>query len=370
MPAGPLAKAMAAEYRNLGEQAAEVADRRHNRAVPQVAVVIAARNMEAFIGSTIESVLAQTLDDFEMIVVDDGSEDATGRIVTAVDDPRMRLISIPSSGPSVARNAGLAAALAPLVVFLDADDLLCPDALAQMVATMATHRERVACFGHHVKIDERGRLLGGGEPARFKTLPAHDTLRHLLCRNFIANGGAVCVRTGAARRVGGYDPTLRYSEDLEFWCRLAAISDFANLGDRVVLQYRMRPSGANVTLAGSAFRPNLVALDKIFAAPAVRSRFSTRERRVYRRLAEANKHWSAARNALTQNRLLRFTIYLLAGALRYPESLLRWRLIYVFLRGLPLAWRTEQTVTGSDRTRPPSCSRAPSSISSDGPARR
>jgi glycosyltransferase involved in cell wall biosynthesis len=127
--------------------------------IPQVAVVTAAYDMARYIGATITSVLDQTLPNFEMIVVDDGSHDATARIAAAVDDPRVRLISTPNQGPGAARNRGLAACRAPLVVFLDADDLLLGDALETMVATMAANAGGVACFGHHVKVDEDGAAL-------------------------------------------------------------------------------------------------------------------------------------------------------------------------------------------------------------------
>jgi len=303
--------------------------------IPQVAVVTAAYDMARYIGATITSVLDQTLPNFEMIVVDDGSHDATARIAAAVDDPRVRLISTPNQGPGAARNRGLAACRAPLVVFLDADDLLLGDALETMVATMAASPGRVACFGHHIKVDEDGAALGSATPSR--PLPATNTLRHLLRKNIIVNGGAVCIRTEAARRVGGYDPNLRFGEDLEFWCRLAALSDFVPMSERVVLKYRLRRSGANWNLAGTPFRPNLEALEVIFAAPALRRRFTDRELRRYRRLAEINTHWLAARNALTEGRLVRFAQFLLAGALRYPDSMLQWRLIYFFFRNLPLS---------------------------------
>jgi glycosyltransferase involved in cell wall biosynthesis len=303
--------------------------------VPQVAVVTAAYNVESYIGATIASVLEQTLPSFEMIVVDDGSRDATAGIVAAVDDRRVRLISTPNNGAGAARNRGLAACRAPLVSFLDADDLLIPDALERMVATMTASPGQVACFGHHIKIDENGAALGSTAP-RSRPLPAQDTLRHLLRKNIIVNGGTVCIRTEAARRVGGYNPSLRFAEDLEFWCRLAVLSDFVPISGRAVLKYRLRRSGANWSLAGTPFRPNLEALEVIFAAPALRQRFTERELRRYRRLAEINVHWLAARNALTEGRVVRFAQYLIAGALRYPESVLQWRLIHLFFRNLPL----------------------------------
>jgi glycosyltransferase involved in cell wall biosynthesis len=304
---------------------------------PEVAVITAAYDMEAFVAATIASVRAQTLQAFEMIVVDDGSKDRTAEVVIGIGDPRVRLISIPNSGVSAARNRGLAACTAPLLVFLDADDLLTPDALARMVATLKARPEAVACFGHHVRIDEHGAPVDGDRPSALKRLPERDTLRHLIAKNVIVNGGALCIRTAAARRVGGYDPRLRFSEDWEFWCRLAALGDFVALPDLIAVQYRVRFSSANTTLAGTPFHPNLEAIDRIFEAPAVRARFSARELARLRRLAESNVHWSAARNTLSERRLWRFAAYLLAGALRYPESLLQWRLAYLFLRSLLLA---------------------------------
>lgn len=301
---------------------------------PRVAVVTAAYNAAPYIEETLRSVHAQSLDDLELIVVDDGSSDGTPDVVKAVDEPRLRLITIPNSGVSTARNRGLEACTAPLVVFLDADDLLRPRALERMVETMRAHPDHVACFGHHAKIGEEGQAYGAAAPSTLKRLPERDTLRHLLRKNVINNGGAVCIRTEAARQVGGYDPTLRFAEDLEFWCRLAALGDFVPIED-VLLSYRVRPTGANNTLAGRPFHPNTEALDRMFQAPAVRARFDDRELRRLRHDAEANLHWSAARNELGARRFGRFAHYLFAGLLRYPDSLLKWRLIYLFLRGLP-----------------------------------
>jgi glycosyltransferase involved in cell wall biosynthesis len=308
-------------------------------ATPPVAIVTAARNMEEYIGKTIGSVLRQTLTDFEMIVIDDASNDATSLAVAAITDPRVRLISIPRAGVSAARNRGLDACRAPLIVFLDADDLLLPDALDRMVAAMAAHPHHVACFGLHVKIDEDDAPFNNEAPSPLRPLPAKNTLRHLLCGNVIVTGGALCTRTAAARRIGGYDTTLYFAEDWEFWCRLAALGDFVALPDFIAVQYRVRTKGANAALAGSPLRPNLQALDVIYQAPAVNERFSAGELRRFRRLAESNLHWAAARNELIKGHILRFTTYLIAGALRYPESLFQLRLTYALFGCLPFIRR-------------------------------
>lgn len=304
--------------------------------VPKVAVVTAAYNCEPFISKTIESVLSQTLADFEMIIVDDGSTDGTATAIRSFQDERITLISTENRGVSCARNRGLEECLAPLVVFLDGDDLLFANALEQMVRTLNKHADQVACFGHHIKIDEHGEAVGGRKPSALKTMPSEDTLRHLLIRNFICNGGALCIRTASARAVGGFDPEIRFAEDREFWGRLAALSDFVAIPD-VLLKYRVRTSGANMSLSGNDHYLDRLVVDRMFAAPAVRSRYSARQLRSFKHQAYANDHWSAARNQLYAGRPFQFARYLISGALRYPDSLLNWRLIYLFFHGLGFA---------------------------------
>ena len=95
---------------------------------PAFSVVIAAFNEEDLVGSAIASVQAQTRSDWEVVVIDDGSEDGTARVAgeLAASDPRIRVVSQANAGLSAARNAGIAASRADLVSFLDADDLWLP----------------------------------------------------------------------------------------------------------------------------------------------------------------------------------------------------------------------------------------------------
>ena len=95
----------------------------------KVSVIMPAYNSELYIRESIDSVLAQSLTDFELIVVDDGSTDATAEIVQGVTDQRVRLIRQPNQGVSVARNTGLEAARGQFITFLDSDDLYYPDFL-------------------------------------------------------------------------------------------------------------------------------------------------------------------------------------------------------------------------------------------------
>lgn len=297
---------------------------------PRVCVVTAAHNVADFIGETLASVIGQTMGDIEIIVVDDGSLDRTAEIAAALPDPRIRVISTPNRGVSAARNRGLAECRAPYVLFLDGDDLLTPDALERMAAKLDENPRSVAAVALLRKIDMAGRPLGSPDPAR---LPRGDVLRQLVGRNFIVNGGAICMRTDAARAVGGFDPRLKLGEDWDLWCRLAALGDMVMMPDLVSAHYRVRASGANARLGGTAFAPNFEAVEAIFSRPEIRANLTAEELLRRRRLAEVNAYWSAARNVLLQRRVGHFLVYLGIGLWRYPDSLLQGRLIARYVAG-------------------------------------
>jgi glycosyltransferase involved in cell wall biosynthesis len=299
---------------------------------PKVSIVIAAYNVARFIRKTIDSALRQSLSNIEVIVIDDGSTDGTSEILHSYSDDNLTLLRQENSGVSTARNVGLAMARAPYIFFLDADDILAPDALFKMAVTLDLMPQHVACFGHHIKISEDGTELSTRSYLRWRVLPSGDTLRNLIAKNFIS--GAICIRTEAARAVGGFNPELKLGEDWEFWCRLATLGDFAAMPDDVILMYRQRFSSASYRLRESPLRPNCEGIDAIYANPAIRQRFSFAELSRRHRLAEIDSFWAGARNQYVQGRMLGFLAYLVIGALRFPDSILRPRLVYLFFRGL------------------------------------
>jgi glycosyltransferase involved in cell wall biosynthesis len=313
---------------------------------PKVTVVIAAYNAEKFIRKTLESVLAQSLENIELIVVNDGSTDCTQEILATFPDRRLIVLRQENSGVSAARNAGLAAARAPYIFFLDADDILLRDALFRMVTSLDQMPQHVACFAHHIRIAEDGSELSTRADLRWKVFPNDDTLRHLIAKNFIVCG-AICIRTGAARAVRGFNAALKLGEDWEFWCRLAVLGDFAAMPDDIALQYRQRFNSANYRLRKSPARPNFAAIDAVFSNAAIQQKFLPAELKRLRRLAEIDAFWAGARNEYVQDRAIRFFEHVAIGAFLYPDSILRPRLVYLFLRGLvqhlrrPLPARTE-----------------------------
>ena len=97
--------------------------------MPEISVILPVFNSEEFIGKAIESVLAQTFEDFELIIVNDGSTDSSKEIIDSFSDERIRIISQSNQGPGAARNNALKMAQGSYVMYLDSDDWFCPDAL-------------------------------------------------------------------------------------------------------------------------------------------------------------------------------------------------------------------------------------------------
>lgn len=194
---------------------------------PLVSVIIPAFNAQAFLRATLESVLAQTYRDLEIIVVDDGSTDDTAALASAFanDDARIRVITKVNGGVSSARNAGIAAARGDYFAFLDADDLWHPEKIAaQMDILLPGGRERyVAAFSLHMRIDAAGRTAGKSRSWPFDefSLPAHIVLRP------VGNGSSLIVRRDVAICAGGFDEDYVKRgaggcEDLDFELRIAA----------------------------------------------------------------------------------------------------------------------------------------------------
>lgn len=287
---------------------------------PSISVIIAAHNAEAFLWETLASLQRQRFTAFEIIVVDDGSTDRT-RIIA--ERPQCRVISIPRAGVSAARNAGLAIARGSAVLFLDADDLLAPDALAVLWKALKEQPAAIGAIGQHLKFWQGGEEDHAMPILRGAAMPDDDLLRALVRRNFIVNGGTFLIRTEAARQSGGFDPHLRLGEDWDFWCRLALLGPFEILRDRIVLHYRQRIDGAQNRLRGNPFHLNDEAVVSIFSHPRIREHLSWRDLWLSRRLARQDAFWSEARAYLMRRNWLLFCTYLVLGFIRYPETLFK-----------------------------------------------
>ncbi|WJW74436.1 glycosyltransferase [Thiohalobacter sp. IOR34] len=218
---------------------------------PRISAVIPAYNSAAFIGEALASIRAQTRPVDEIIVVDDGSTDATRNQVEACGRD-IKLISQSNAGPSAARNSGVEAASGDWIAFLDADDRWLPDKNERQLALLERHPELVLIAGDMREIDEAGGtvtdsvLAHHGLLAEFEALdgaPVPDAAARLLRKNFIPTG-TVLVRRELLLTEGGFDTGLRYGEDLELWVRIALHQPIAMLPEVLMLR---RLHGANAT---------------------------------------------------------------------------------------------------------------------------
>lgn len=194
---------------------------------PTFSVVVPAYNASPTIASAVRSVLAQSRDDFELIVADDGSTDDTAEQVHAFEsDRRVKLIRQENAGPAAARNAAIANACGRYVSFLDSDDLLMPNYLEVMGGALDTHKHADLAYTKAWVLDNatrrirrRSALEGKRTPVRPPQEPS-AFLALLLKRNFIFV--STTVRRSVFDEVGGFDTHLRRAHDYEMWLRIAA----------------------------------------------------------------------------------------------------------------------------------------------------
>jgi glycosyltransferase involved in cell wall biosynthesis len=183
----------------------------------KVSVVIATCNRARYLADAVASVLAQAFADFELVVVDDGSTDATREVVQRFSDPRVHYLHQAHRGVSAARNAGIHAIRGEYVAFLDDDDVFLPDKLRVQMRALEREALLGLVAGGHQVIDKRGQLLAVDQPWKWVPRLSGETL--LLGNRFASN--SVLVRRSWWERVGGFDETLTLAEDWDVWLRLA-----------------------------------------------------------------------------------------------------------------------------------------------------
>lgn len=223
------------------------------RQAARVTVIVPAYNYGHYLPRAIESILEQTVTDFEILIVDDGSTDDTATIADAYakNDARVRCIHQENAGLSAARNNGLQAARTPWVTFLDADDELSPHFLERCLATLEglpSNFAMVACNSR--RIDSENRLL----PEKFRDFRGNREIsrQDLILKNrFPAN---VLVRRDVFDRAGEFDPSLTSSEDRDMWIRIARTQRIFYLAEPLV-SIRSHPS--NMSRNSDRMRRNM-----------------------------------------------------------------------------------------------------------------
>jgi glycosyltransferase involved in cell wall biosynthesis len=286
--------------------------------MPLVSVVIPAYNAEQTVGRALDSVLHQTFENFEIIVVDDGSQDATAAMAGSTGDTRVLVASVANGGVARARNLGIERATGDLIAFLDSDDVWRPTKLERQVSLMARETAVGMCFVSTIR--------ARGERSQRIEAQAYGDYTSALLRysNVIAGScSSAMVRTRLAQIVGGFDPELSQCADWDYWLRLSLIAEFAPISEplTVYTQHGGNMSGDVALLERDTF----ATLDKFYARP---------ESAPYRpiRAEVYSNHWMiCAGSYLHHGRMADSLRCLGQGARTHPASLRR-------ALGLPMRW--------------------------------
>ncbi len=190
--------------------------------VPAVSVVIPLYNKAPYIARALNSVLAQTFQDIEVIVVDDGSTDDGAEVVRQFDDPRIRLIQQENRGVSAARNRGIEAARAELVAFLDADDEWLPG-FVETVLRLRRKFPEAGVYATAISTAHNGTI----KHSRYRSVPSPnwegmitDYFRSLICGDCVLCSSSVAIPRDILQEMNGFITGAKWGEDLDLWGRI------------------------------------------------------------------------------------------------------------------------------------------------------
>jgi len=297
---------------------------------PAISVVAGAYNAQRYLAEMIDSFLAQTFADFELIVVDDGSTDSTADILRsyAGRDPRVKPLFIQHTGIVGAANAGVEAAQTDLIARADADDISLPQRLEKQFAYMREHPECVAVGSRMILIEPYGSPLCATD---------HKLTHEEIDAGLMRGGGwvlpqpAVMFRREAFMRAGMYRKQYEWSEDLDLFLRLAEVGKVANLPDALV-KYRLHPLSTNFTKRDLQLKLKQSLVTEAYARRGLT--MPTHLEFKMRPMEEAGERYTTWAWAALKDRNVAGARRHAIRALRHrPLALASWRAAYCALRG-------------------------------------
>ena len=210
-----------------------------------ISVVIPAYNAEHFLAQTLESVLAQTLAADEILVVDDGSTDATASIAEGFG-PQVTVFRRPNSKAAAARNFGVEQATSDWVAFLDADDIWLPDKLQRQMQELRSDPGADLCYTSMTTLVHDGDHMRVGD---LMMAPPPEEIRHWLSRRCAILPSSVVVRRSTLQKAGGFDCSLRHGcEDYDLWFRLCNMGTRFCACNESLVYYRMHGNNTALSL--------------------------------------------------------------------------------------------------------------------------
>jgi glycosyltransferase involved in cell wall biosynthesis len=206
---------------------------------PAVSVVMAVYNGEDFLRESIDSILAQTFDNFEFIIIDDGSSDETKNILESYDDERIRLFHQANMGLVKSLNRGIKEARAELIARQDADDISLPHRLQFETEFLNNNPECAMVGTASIAINESGQKLH----VHARLIDDKDIREELYCANPFGHG-TIMARKNTLLEAGGYRDDYGPTEDYDLWRRVKNLGTLANL-PHPMYHWRINPNGVS-----------------------------------------------------------------------------------------------------------------------------
>jgi glycosyltransferase involved in cell wall biosynthesis len=232
--------------------------------VPAISIVMTFYRDRAFVGQAVQSILDQTFDDFEFIIVDDGSDDGSYDVVAQFNDPRVRIVRGTNHGLVGALNTGIRLARSSLVARQDADDISLPERLERQFAWMSAN-PKCAVVGTFFRYVDEHTLEPTG--VTITSVTRHlDLVRNMYFDNPIGHGTAL-IRRNAIAKVGGYSDEYGPNEDYDLWRRIVAAGGEIALIPNVHYLYRLNASGISSTTQELQHRLFAVLLNEVWRGP-------------------------------------------------------------------------------------------------------
>ncbi len=182
-----------------------------------ISVVVPVYNGEKTIKETLESVLKQTFTNFELIIINDGSQDKTLEVISRIKDSRIQVYSYLNAGLAASRNRGITRATSEYIAFIDADDIWTSDKLEAQFNALQANPDAAVAYSWTDYIDEHSKFLRRGSHLAING----DILPQLLVMDFLENGSNPLIRKQAFIEVGNFDESLTAAEDWDMLLRLA-----------------------------------------------------------------------------------------------------------------------------------------------------
>jgi glycosyltransferase involved in cell wall biosynthesis len=243
---------------------------------PAVSVILPTYNRLPYLRQAVESVLAQTCTDWELIIADDGSDEQTRAYLRSCESlPRVIVMLLPRMGnPGAVRNVALREAHGEFIAFLDSDDLWMPTKLELQLAVLRASTDCQWSYTDHIRINHAGDSINSQRNPR-RVLHAGHIFEHLMRLRVGVAMPTVMVRRQLLERVGGFDEQQGLHEDHQMWLRLSLMSKICVLTEPLTCIRRHREHFGSDGIP--SFQARRRVLEKIYSLP-----MSPRDRSIFR----------------------------------------------------------------------------------------